>query len=88
MDRTCLGRANEQVGTFVDDVGSPAEPVELYTHLAVKHGVIRPGETLDQMVIDMVAEVVDRCAAIGYFYCNREIGGNAGEHIREVLLPN
>lgn len=64
-----------------------SEPIEVYTALAVKHGLIRPGDKLDQNVIDAMADLVDLCATVGEGYGDGEAGGNAGEHIRAVYWP-
>ena len=61
------------------------EPIEVFKEIAIKHGLIRPGDPLDRMVIDALFDVVERCAAIGDGYGDGEAGGNAGEHIRAVL---
>lgn len=61
------------------------EPIEVFKEIAIKHGLIRPGDPLDRMVIDAMFDVVERCAAIGDGYGDGEAGGNAGEHIRSVL---
>ena len=64
-----------------------SEPIEVYTALAAKHGLIRPGDKLDQNMIEMLAEMVGLCATIGDGYGDGEAGGNAGEHIRAVYYP-
>ena len=68
-----------------------AEPIEVFTALAVKHGLIRPGDKLDGNMIDLMADVVGLCATVGDAYGDgdgdSETGGNAGEHIRAVYWP-
>lgn len=63
------------------------EPIEVYTALAVKHGLIRAGDKLDGNMVDLMAELVGLCATIGDAYGDGEAGGNAGEHIRAVYWP-
>lgn len=71
-----------------DPVGDPeADPLQTYTDVAVKHGLIRDGDKLDQNMVDFAAELVNLCARIGDGYGDGEAGGNAGEHIRAELLP-
>ena len=71
-----------------DPVGGPAaDPLQTYADVAVKHGLIRGGDELDQNMIDFAAELVTLCARIGDGYGDGEAGGNAGEHIRAELLP-
>lgn len=66
-----------------DPVGpAPRDPREVFTALAVKSGLIKDGDKLDQNVFDLCTEVVGLCAAIGDQYGDGEAGGNAGEHIR------
>ena len=66
-----------------------AEPIAVFTALAVKHGLIRPGDKLDGNMIDLMAAVVGLCATVGDAYGDGdgEAGGNAGEHIRAVYWP-
>lgn len=69
-----------------DPVGPPPrDPVALFTSLAVKHGLIRDGDKLDQNMIDFATDIVGACADIGDQYGDSEVGGNAGEHIRAEL---
>jgi hypothetical protein len=71
-----------------DPVGPvPADPIGVYTELAVQAGLARPGDKLDQNLIDFASALVDRCAIIGDGYGDGEAGGNAGEHIRAELQP-
>jgi len=70
-----------------DPVGPPhADPIDIYTELAVQAGLARAGDKLDQNMIDFAAALVDRCAAIGDRYTLPENEANAGEHIRAELL--
>lgn len=64
-----------------------AEPIEVSTRLAAEHGLIRPGDKLDQIMVDMMAALVGLCANIGDAYGDADVGGNAGEHIRAVYWP-
>lgn len=65
-----------------DPVGpAPRDPRQVFTALAVKCGVIKDGDKLDQNVFDLCTAVVGLCAAISNLYGDGEAGGNAGEHI-------
>jgi len=69
----------------VGEAPPPRDPVAVFTRLAVKHGLIRDGDKLDQNVVDFATSIVDVCASIGDAYGDSEAGGNAGEHIRAEL---
>jgi hypothetical protein len=60
------------------------EPLEVFTALAVEHGLIRPGDKLDQNVIDFAFSIVAKCAAIGDEYPDHQNDGSAGDHIRAI----
>lgn len=64
-----------------------SEPIEVFSALAVKHGLIRAGDTLDGNMIEAMAELVGLCADVGDDYGDGEARGNAGEHIRAVYYP-
>jgi hypothetical protein len=61
-----------------------AEPIEVYTALAMRHGLIRPGDNLDDNMIELVADLVGLCANVGDGYGGSP-AGNAGDYIRAVL---
>lgn len=63
--------------------GSLHDPLAVFTRLAVKHGLIREGDKLDQNMIDFAVDVVGICADIADGYDDEH--GNAGEHIRAEL---
>lgn len=66
-----------------DPVGqAPRDPLKVFKGLAVKHGLMKEGDQLDQKLFDLCTDVVGLCAAIGDQYGDGEAGGNAGEHIR------
>ena len=66
-----------------DPVGATRpDPRALFTELAAKHGLIKPGDKLDMNIIEFAIGVVDLCAGIADGYGDAESGGNAGEHIR------
>lgn len=67
-----------------EDEPDTFEPVEVFTQLAVDHGLIRPGDKLDQMVVDFAFALVERCAAVGDGYFDARNDTNAGENIRAV----
>ena len=73
---------------LTEQVPLTAEPVEVFTALAARHGLIREGDKMDQNLLDMVVDVVQLCARIGDGYGDGEAGGNAGEHIRAVYYPS
>ncbi|RYE72314.1 MAG: hypothetical protein EOO81_03690 [Oxalobacteraceae bacterium] len=79
-----------QLGDRFDPVDAgeappPRDPRAMFTALAVKHGLIRDGDKLDQNMVDFATDIVGACADIGDEYGDDEAGGNAGEHIRARL---
>lgn len=69
----------------LDPVGDAfANPRAAYYAAAVKAGLIREGDPLDQNLVDYAHSIVELCASIGDAYTGD--GGNAGEHIRAELL--
>jgi hypothetical protein len=78
-----IEREDEELQAMPPDT---AEPIEVYTALAVRHGLIRPGDKLDDNMIELMADLVGLCANVGDGYGDPS-GGNAGEHIRAVLWP-
>ena len=67
-----------------DPMPDTHEPLEVFTALAAEHGLIRPGDKLDQMVIDFAYAVVERCASVGDAYIDERNDGTAGDHIRSI----
>lgn len=67
-----------------DDPVGPGhqDPRAVFTELAAKHGLIKPGDKLDTNILEFAIGVVDLCAGIADGYGDAESGGNAGEHIR------
>ncbi|MBC7392343.1 MAG: hypothetical protein H7340_03340 [Variovorax sp.] len=63
-----------------DPVGPARDPREVFTALAVQHGLIRPVDKLDRNMIDFATAVVDLCATNGDRY--GDVDCNAGDHIR------
>jgi len=61
---------------------SARDPRARFTEAAVRHGLIRPGDKLDQ---NLATDIIGMCADIGDHYGDDEAGGNAGEHIRAEL---
>ena len=68
-----------------DPVGDPAarDPRALFTQLAVKHGLIREGDKLEQNLINFATDIVGACADIADGYGDDD--ANAGAHIRAEL---
>lgn len=61
------------------------EPMEVFAQLAADCGLIRPGDKLDQNMMDFAFALVRRCANIadGYREVRSDSGG--GKHIRSIL---
>lgn len=55
-----------------------------FTAAAAELGLLRPGDKLDQNVVDLCLRVVDMAASIGDRYGDDDFG-NAGEHIRAEI---
>lgn len=72
--------------TTREDCDSPkhVDPVERFTQAAVALSIIRPGDKLDQNMVDLCLRVVEMAASIGDRYGNDDFG-NAGAHIRAEL---
>lgn len=64
-----------------DPVGT--SPRQAFYVVAVRAGLIRDVDPLDQNLVDYALGVVELCASIGDVYTNDY--GNAGEHIRAEL---
>lgn len=69
-----------------DPVG-PRDALELFKEAAVETGLIRPGDPLDQNVVDFARLVVEMCASVGDNYVQPESteGVTVGERIRAEL---
>lgn len=65
-----------------DPVGPVNDPGATFTALAAKHGLIRPGDTLDQNVQDAFAELVHLCANVSDKY--GDPNDKAGDHVRAI----
>lgn len=69
-----------------DPVGPPCDPVAAMTTDAVELGIIRPGDKLDQVYVDLCMRQIDRAAVIGDQYADPENPDHtAGDHIRAEL---
>ena len=68
-----------------DPVGPAHDPGATFAALAVKHGLIRTGDKLDQNVRDAFAELMHLCASVGDRYGDPD--DNAGDHIRAIYTP-
>ena len=74
---------NEDEGK--DPIG-PSSPLELFSRAAVEVGLIRPGDPLDQNLVDYAQLVVRMCAAIGDNYLQPESPKETvGDRIRADL---
>lgn len=58
------------------------DPKAAFYEVAVRVGLIREGDPLDQREIDFAQGIVELCAAIGDRYTLEHDDRNAGEHIR------
>lgn len=67
----------------VGDAPPPRDPRAVFTKLAIKHGLIRHGDKLDQNMVDFATDIVGACADIGDRYGDDD--ANAGAHIRAEL---
>lgn len=67
----------------VGEAPCPRDPRAVFTRLAVKHGLIRDGDKLDQNLVDFATDIVGACADIGDQYGDDD--ANAGAHIRAEL---
>jgi hypothetical protein len=65
----------------------PRHALELFREAAVEVGLIRPGDPLDQNVVDFARLIVEMCAAIGDNYLQPESahGITVGDRIRGEL---
>ncbi|KWT70850.1 MULTISPECIES: hypothetical protein [unclassified Variovorax] len=71
---------------FPEPAPDTAEPLEVFRAIATEHGLIRPGDPLDQNLVDAFTALVERAATIAEEYETEN--GNTGQHIRAVLYPN
>jgi hypothetical protein len=60
------------------------DPHVVFSEAAMKAGLIRRGDLVNQNLIDFAHAVVEMCASIGDGYGDEEAGANAGEHIRAI----
>ena len=69
-----------------DPVG-PRDALELFKEAAAEVGLIRPGDPLDQNVLDFATLVVEMCASIGDNYVEPVVahGVTVGDRIRSEL---
>jgi len=65
------------------------DPVAKFTALAVQFGIVRPGDKLDQHMLDFAAGVVSLCAGIADEYQNPACPEDTvGDHIRAELFEH
>lgn len=76
---------NKSTQHQVEPTEATRDPVAQFRADAEAVGLIRPGDPLDQNVIDFAFRVVERCASIGDRYSAAGEEANAGEHIRAAL---
>ena len=62
------------------------DPACEYTTLAAELGIIKPGDKLDEILMEFAYGVAAKCAAIGDQYGDPS-DGNAGDHIRSLYGP-
>ena len=60
------------------------EPLEVFAALASDLALIRPGDKLDQGMIDFALAVVEKCAGVADCYFDNRSDGCVGDHIRAV----
>jgi hypothetical protein len=68
-----------------DPVGAMG-PRRRYTELAAKVGLIRPGDPIDQKLVDFASHIVGLCANVADACGSDRCGGSPGTHIRAELL--
>lgn len=61
------------------------DPVALFRKDAEAAGLIRPGDPIDQNMVDFAYRIVERCASIGDGYDDPAEDTSAGAHIRALL---
>ena len=77
----------EDTTSLDDHTGGHRDPIALFTAAAADVGLIRPGDKLDQNLIDLCASVVDMAAAIGDRYKNPDVPEDTvGDVIRGELF--
>ncbi|KWT98050.1 MULTISPECIES: hypothetical protein [unclassified Variovorax] len=84
-EQLCCGVPRSAYPSFRTDGSQARGPVSRFTEFATQRGLIRPGDKLDQNVVDFATRVVDAAASLGDPFGDSEAGGNAGEHIRAEL---
>lgn len=76
-------------GDPIGRVDLDLSPVAKFTALAVQCGLIRPGDKLDQNVLDLCAGVVSLCAGVADEYENPSCPEDTvGDHLRAVLFED
>lgn len=60
------------------------EPLEVFAQLAADCGLIRPGDKLDQNMVEFAFAIVAKCAAVGDEYPDGRDEGTLGDHIRAI----
>ncbi|MES2251528.1 MAG: hypothetical protein V4645_29960 [Pseudomonadota bacterium] len=62
------------------------DPVNIFTALAAEKGLIKPGDKLDQRMLDYAYGIVGLCAKVGDGYGD-PARATAGHHLRAVYGP-
>jgi hypothetical protein len=70
-----------------EDEGGPRDALDLFTAAAAEAGVIRPGDKLDEMMVEFALRIVGMAGAIGDNYLQPEsaTGETVGDRIRGEL---
>ena len=68
-------------------VGSP-DPLLVFEDLALRAGLLKPGEAFSTEMLAFATLIVDKCASIADAYGDPDCGGNGGEHIRAELYEH
>jgi hypothetical protein len=70
-----------------NDPSGPRDALDLFTAAAAEVGIIRPGDKLDQMMVEFALRIVGMAGAIGDNYLQPEsaIGDTVGDRIRGEL---
>lgn len=78
--------ADRHFKSFPEPEDRVRDPAGEYAALAAELGIIRPGDKLDEMLMEFAYAVAAKCAAIGDHYGDPS-DGNAGDHIRALYGP-
>ena len=78
--------AAQHFNSFPEPEDRVRDPAAEYTALAAELGIIKPGDKLDEMLMDFAYGVAEKCAAIDDHYGDPS-DGNAGDHIRALYGP-